>query len=300
MTVEQRSLGRPQTRADKVRARRARQFRKVEPLARAPKPKRSRRLRRRYDLAIPSELGAEVRLPAIPMLSIGARWLSLLLLGLTLWGIYRLYSDPAFRTAPASVEGASLLSPAQIRSIAQVEDAPAVLLDPHAAEQRLLAHPEISAARVSVGWPNQVRVEVVERLPMVEWNDGGRVWWLSADGIAFLTREDRPGLVRVFSPTPVLNIREDPLEAVLAPEILLAASVLSAQLPEDAELTYDPDHGLGFEDRRGWTANFGVSGDMVMKLRLYQAIAQELEDRNVAASVVSVENPSAPFYVDKR
>ncbi len=300
MTLGQRALGRPRTRAEQVRARRARQLRKVEPLANVSKPRRRQRPRRRYDLAIPVELGAEVQLPAMPTIHAGARLLSALLLAASIWGLYQLFTAPVFQTRAVKIEGARLLSPAQIQSIAGVDGRPVFLFDPAVATERLLAQPEVAAARVSVRWPGGVEVELIERTPMIEWNDAGRSWWLSAEGIAFLKRGAWPGMVRVSSESAVLNIGEDPAQAAIEADILLAASVLSAQVPEIAQLTFDPVRGLGFNDQRGWKASFGVGGDMVMKYRLYSAIAGGLDLRGIRPGLVSVENPLAPYYIEER
>ncbi len=300
MTIGGRILGKPRTRADRIRARRARNQRKLEPLANIRKPQRRRRARRRYDLALPVEIGAEMRLPSMPTLRVGTRFLSLLLLIACAWALHRSFTDSAFVAAEAAVEGAQLLSPGQIRSIANVEARAIFWIDPRQAEQVLLSHPEIATAKVDVGWPNEVHIQVEERTPVVTWNDGGQSWWLSADGVAFLERGIWPGLVEIYSDEQVLDIQRDPLAHVIDPQVLLAASVLSAQLPEVGALRYDPIHGLGFDDPRGWRVAFGVEGDMVMKVRLYHTIADELAARGLSVGLISVENPAAPYYQETR
>jgi len=77
--------------------------------------------------------------------------------------------------------------------------------------------------------------------------------------------------------------------------------VLNAQLPEDAaSLIYDPNHGLGFEDPRGWLAYFGVGGDMVVKVRTYQAIVAGLAQIRQPVAVISVADAAAPYIGSKR
>lgn len=300
MTLGEGVLLRPRTRAERVRARRARERRRRERPAKVGRPRRRRRPRRRYDVALPVTLGAEMQLPALPALRVGPRLLTLALLVLTLWGGWRVLSGPTFWVEAASVEGNELLGASLIRSLARVEDRPAFLVDPAAAEAHLLGQPEIAEAEVTVGWPNRVHIRVVERQPKVAWEDGGRTWWLSSDGVAFLAREDRPGLMRIVSEKPVLAIQEDPLAPAVAPQLLVAASVLQAQLPEATYLVYDPDHGLGIDDPGGWRAYFGVDGDMVTKVRLYRAITRDLAERGVRPAMISVEIQDAPYYREAR
>jgi hypothetical protein len=298
MTISSRVFGGARSRSERVRARRARDSRRIEPPAprRPTRSTKGRRPRRRFDLALPAMAGAEMRLPALPVVRTGPRLVSLLGLLLAGWATTAMLRSPAFIAGEALVEGQHVLSAGQIRSMAGVEQASILALDPSAVEAQLQAHPEVAAAQVSVGWPNRVRIVVKERHPMIEWVDAGRRWWISSDGVAYLGKGDWPGLPRVESEEPVLRITEDPLEKVIPTGILQAAAVLSAQLPEVETWSYDRVHGLSYMDRRGWQVYFGQDGDMVTKYRLYQAIAEYLSTQHLAASVVSVEEVSAPYY----
>jgi hypothetical protein len=108
-------------------------------------------------------------------------------------------------------------------------------------------------------------------------------------------------LVRIRSEAPALTITEDPLEAAMSGEVLRAAAVLNAQMPEEAaSLLFDAQRGLGFDDPRGWRAYFGVDGDMVVKVRAYQAVVANLAEVRQAVAVISVEDAAAPFIGSKR
>jgi len=298
VTADDHLLGTTRTRAERGRARRARQSSEVEaapPLQRS-KPKRRKTLRRRYDIALPVELGAEIRLPAIPIIRPGPRLASAALLLGTLWVLFQIVHSPGLVAAEAAVLGNKMLTSAQVRSIAATEGMASFLIDPGLVDDSLTAHAEISAAHVRVRWPNRVEIQVEEREPLVAWDDGGRHWWLCRDGVAFLQHGAWPGLVQVSSKEPVLDITEDPLGTAMSPDVLRAATALSAQLPEAASLMYEVGRGLSFEDPRGWTAVFGVGGDMVLKVRLYRGIVDDLAQRGVSATLISVADPATPYY----
>ena len=55
--------------------------------------------------------------------------------------------------------------------------------------------------------------------------------------------------------------------------------------------------GWEYVDERGWTAYFGTTGDMVMKIRLYEAVAGSLLAQGITASLVSVEDPAVPYLI---
>jgi hypothetical protein len=270
------------------------------PLRKIPR-KRKARPRKRFDFALPAQLGAQIQLPSIPVVRFGPRLLTAVLLAAVLAAIQQALASPAFRVAEASVEGNRILTAAQVHMIVGASDKPSFLIDAPAAERALLRQPEVLTAEVRVGWPNRVSVSLVERHPMIEWDDAGRVWWICPDGVAYLKHGEWPGVVRVRSEDEALSITEDPLQPAMSAEVLRSAAVLNAQLPEEAAtLLYDPKHGLGFEDPRGWLAYFGVGGDMVVKVRTYQAIVAGLAQIRQPVAVISVADAAAPYIGSKR
>jgi hypothetical protein len=241
-------------------------------------------------------MGGQVRLPAMPEIQVGARLISLPLLVVILWVGYQLITGATFQVGEAEIHGAAFMSEALIRSIVQVDDRPVFFVDPDEIAAQLETYPEIANAEVAINWPNSVVIDVDERTPLIAWDDGGRKWWLSNDGVAFLEREAMPGMVVVVSDEPVLEIQEDPLAQVIDPEILRCAAELGALLPDAGILRYDRENGLVLEDARGWTVYFGSEGDMAQKVRVYIHIGEWLETQYQQPSMVSVVEPGSPYY----
>lgn len=255
------------------------------------------RRRRSYTIPLPDELGTEISLPALPRLRIGRRKLTLLLLVAWLMVARGAWVGDQFRINDVTVEGASLLSEAQIESIARLQGSHVFAMDPRAAEQRLVSYAEIDEARVQIQWPgNKVTIQVEERRPIVQWNDGGKTWWLSASGVAFIQRQPYKVMVEVTSSEAVLEISQVALEPAIDPAVLWSAVRLSEKLPYATNLTYSQEHGFGFEDPRGWEVLFGRSGDMDTKVIVYEAIVLSLLGQGQSAVLVSVEDPASPYY----
>jgi hypothetical protein len=298
MTVAERLLGLPASRSERVRARRAQVLRTYEPASplEPPRLRKRKSLRRRYDLTLPLEARPMVRLPAVPVVHWGPRLLSAAMLAVCLAGLRQVLASDGFAVAEAAVVGNHMLTAGQIRSVARTDHRPSFLVDPQDSARRLRALPEVEAARVRVGWPNRVTIEVEERHPLVAWTDGGRVWWISPEGVAFLQHGEWPGLVKVVADQPTLEIGANPLEPALAPELIWAAGALSAQVPEVANLRFHPEYGLGYDDPRGWTVYFGHGGDMVAKMQLYQVLAEHIAARGIRPMLVNVADPEAPYY----
>ena len=302
MTVNERALGKVHTRADRVRARRARLVREIEPAPRERriKPRRKRHPRRRFDFALARGVGVEARLPALPAVRIGPRLMTFILLATTVLGLVYAFTSPGFHVGRATVLGNRLLSQAQVRSIAQVEGELVFLINPEQVVERLMQFPEVLTATVRFGWPNRVEIQLEERYPVVEWSDAGRIWWLSSDGLAYIMHGSWPNLVRIVAEEPVLRISEQAMEPVISPEVLHAAMLLCAQLPEIEALQYDSEHGLGFVDTHGWKVYFGDEGDINQKILIYRALAEQLSDQGIQVAMVSLENESASYISVER
>jgi hypothetical protein len=83
----------------------------------------------------------------------------------------------------------------------------------------------------------------------------------------------------------------------LSPELVSAILELNAKMPADTVLVYDSEHGLGWNDPKGWEVFFGAEDqDMEMKLSVYQALVERLESEGIQPALISVEYVHAPYY----
>lgn len=228
-------------------------------------------------------------------LRLGARWLTLPVLAMAVWGIFQALYGPRFQIGEVEVNGATIMSPSRVRSIGKFQGKTTFQIDPKEIVTRLESLPEIEQAKVRIGWPNRVAIEIVERKPVLEWNDGGTKWWVSEDGLAVLQRSQIPDLVRIHSQESVLRVGSS-LAPVLDEETIAAALSFRSILGEDQEIFYESQRGFGIHDHRGWMAYFGHDGDMALKYQVYLQIADHLDQIGYPARLVSVEDLSAAFY----
>jgi cell division septal protein FtsQ len=298
VTVSERALGLSNNRADAVRERRARKTRRVDRARRieTPKPKRKRTPRRRYRVTLAAERGAEMQFAAIPAGSLGARTVSVIVLILAIGSLFRFANSERFKVGEVSVDGIEMLTAAQIRSLAGIEGRSIFFLDPVEITKHVEEAAEVRSAVVKMAWPNRVDLQVQERHPVVEWNDAGRIWWLSTDGVAYVQHGDGHDLIQINSEQTSLQVKEEAGDPVVDPSLLRAVASLSKHLPDVQSWMFDMDHGLGFTDKQGWQVYFGTGGDMPMKVRMYQSIADQLAGENILATMVSIEDQAAPYY----
>ncbi len=281
---------------------------------------------RRYNVALNTQ-GAELRLPAIPVVKVGWRIISGFMVILTLFAIYYLWTSPAMQVQGIELVGVERLSTDQVSEALQVIGSPIFTVDRTQMMQILQDNYwELVDASVRVGFPARIVVEAGERQPVLLWKDHQTDYevWVDSNGVSFPKRFEMENLVTVVAmePPPPLWITEEPEEGEDTPEIeateealdpeaallkehqLITPQMVDAILavgkhaPANTMLVYDPEHGLGWVDPdENWQVYFGSSPDnMDIKLKVYAAIVEELKAKNIQPALINLEYLHAPFY----
>lgn len=319
---------RPLTRAEIVRRRRAERMDKeletaarralkpmakvtsrapMTPSASTPTPAKSRRFDAAlpfpgFRLSKPKFKAPNLRLPHIRFRHTNWRYVSIGLAVALGALLYFAFTLPYFYIPAASVFGNRRLTQEEINAALGVSGESVFFVQPQELQMRLLAaYPELQLAEVRVDLPNRVYVTVVERQPVIFWEQEGEGYtWVDASGVAFRPRGLETGLIHVIAlDTPPAGIAEDPFSPTpyVKQELVDAILTLAPLVPQNAALTFDSIHGLGWDDPRGWRAVFGIGAqDMPMKMRVYQALVDSLLSRGVTPALVSVKFVDAPYY----
>jgi cell division protein FtsQ len=263
--------------------------------------------REKMEVAVPFGLGegARLRVPSLA-LDLGNRWISGLIAITCAAILFLMWSVEPFIVHSAKVIGNERLGASDINAVLGVVGKSIVLASPEQMKYNLqAAFPELKDVRVSVGFPGSVTVRVIERKPLIAWQQDNKVSWIDADGVAFPPRGAAEGLIPVLALGDPPAIETDPnyeninlmVKPLLTPQTVQGMQSMLAYMPEGTTLIYEPDYGLGWDDSRGWKAYFGkTSGDMALKITMYQAIVDNLTQRGITPDMVSVEYPNAPFY----
>ncbi|MBN1303921.1 MAG: FtsQ-type POTRA domain-containing protein [Anaerolineales bacterium] len=246
---------------------------------------------------------ASLRLPSLPKIKIGWRWLSFALVILITWALYTLGTAPQFSVQAAEVQGNVYVNSNEINNILDLQGRSIFTLTPAGIKEQLgRTFPELAEIEVSVNLPNQVIVDVTERQPIIKWQQGDGYTWIDASGIAFRPRADVPGLINVnalAAPPLVAKADDDPFTPApfITTDMIAALQTLAPFVPEGTAITYDPYYGLGWYDNRGWQVYFGhVTENIALKLRIYQTMVDWLTNRGLKPTLISVAYTNAPFY----
>jgi len=258
--------------------------------------------RRRFDVAL-SMPGVEMRLPSIPQVAFGWRFFSFLLVAALGTLIYHLWTSPQYHVQAAQVVGLQRLGGADINAVLDVRDEPIFAIDPVQLEARLQqAFPEFSSVDVKVSLPGELVVTVEERQPILAWRQDGRTVLVDANGISFPMREQNtalPALVVEAHGSPLMGdlpLEGSGVQQFMTVEMVSAIVSMSGQAPQGTPLMYDPTRGLGWRDAQGWEVYFGDTNNMDIKLRVYKAIAQKLDEDGIQPALISVEHAHLPYY----
>jgi hypothetical protein len=157
----------------------------------------------------------------------------------------------------------------------------------------LAGNPSLESATVTCSLPADCTISVVERQPLVVWEDSGQVWCVDEAGLATPAEGPLPSgwLVRGQLPLDDQGILDESVRIGL--EELWAAGVDMTK-----EVYYTPELGLVITDHRGWRVAMGVGRGMASRLNALEQVATILRARGVTPGLVDVHLPDAPYYTE--
>jgi hypothetical protein len=266
------------------------------------KHRHSRKTRRfQATASLPS---LQIRLAGLPKIRFGGRVFSALLAIGLIYTMYLLWTSPRFRIDQAQLKGNERITADEINNQLELSGQPIFLAVPSQIQRDLQANfPELSSVAVKISLPNRVSVTVSERQPLISWQQDGSYAWIDAQGIAFRPNGQVDGLIDVeASGAPPVTAQDDQESSAspqpfLSPDMVQTLQTLQSDAPEGTPILYDPQYGLGWKDSRGWQVYFGKTPEgITSKLRVYQALVDQLTKQGEPPTLISVAYPDAPFY----
>ena len=283
------------------------------PAAKAkPAPVTTSRWHRKFEVATtaPEPKAPAFKAPKAPSITIsrpkigfGPRVFSFFLAVFCILDLYCMLNYEPFIAHNAEISGNSQISEQEIQSVLGIDNLPAAILNPAQVQINILAaFPNISSAQVDVNFPGDVVVSVVERTPIAAWQQDGQTVWLDAQGFSFPPHGQVDNLPSIAAQGAPHAITVDPTQTIGAHPFLsndmtqLIITLLTIQ-PKGAQLIFDPEHGVGWNDPQGWKVFFGQSSqNAAMKIQVYQSMLAYLQKKSIKPTLISVEYPNAPFY----
>ena len=249
--------------------------------------------RRRVDLALSSP-GAEIRFPAVPQVSNKWRILSGVLTVSLFLGLILLTQSGLFQVKNIQVQGLERFTESEISQAINIMGSSIFFINPDRIREDLrLTYPGLSEIKVEVSWPANVLITLEERYPVLAWNWEGHVRWVDKNGVAFDPHDMGLDVVQVNSIMLPPTIED----RFVDPRIVDTIAALAPFIPENVDLIYDPDHGLGWHDSRGWVVYFGFNNDDAeQKMKVYQSLVDYLIGKRISPKMINVEFLDSPYF----
>ena len=123
-------------------------------------------------------------LRALPILNIGWRLLSgimVLVLGAM---VYMVSTAAEFRVTAPEISGLQRINPADIEAVVGIHNVPIFMVDPAQIQTDLeKAFPELTNLSVEIALPAQLKIAAEERQPVLSWQYGDQISWVDAEGV---------------------------------------------------------------------------------------------------------------------
>lgn len=232
----------------------------------------------------------------------GWRPLSLLLIVLLSTALYLLWALPEFHINSASTTftGNTRIPEDELEVMLDINGRSVFLLLPDQVEQQmLLNHHELASVDLAVSMPNHVSVNIIEREPIIKWQQGEGYTWIDENGVAFRPRGQAQDLILVQAfdvpPTPFVADTSGPAPFI-STEMAAAVQTLRPAVPAGVPITYEQDKGLGWNDPRGWKVELGKPNDIDLKIQVYEMLSAWLVQRGIYPFLINVAYPKTPYY----
>lgn len=281
------------------------------------------RVKRQYYYSLGAS-GAELRLPALPLMNLGWRGISAIIAMFSALAIFAIGFSPQFQVSDITVEGISRLTAGDIEAVLGARGMQVVVFDAQAAKADLeRAFPELDNIKIHVGLPAKITIKVTELQPAVAWAAGENIYWIAANGVILPPRGEPGELLTIGSdaPPPMLPLAETADQPAVAstsestgttgavppaeiwgrqidPNTLKRMIDLQSLIPAESKLVYSSLNGLGWEEPSGLDVYIGRDlADFDLKLSMYQSIMASLQQQGFQPQdMISVEFINAPFF----
>lgn len=202
--------------------------------------------------------------------------------------VYGFLFSGDYAVSDVVVVGVELSDPAEVAAQASVMGASVFRVDPERAAEEIAALPYVHRVSVHAEYPSSVRIEIVEREPVLAWQ--------AENGVALL--DERGNVLKIVNGAelPVVQGEGTAVEPgdQVPVERVTAVLAVHDQLGGDVDvMTWSTLDGLSVRLHDKRTVIFGDPGKMSLKLTLYRELIGAIED---AWTVLDLREPDRPAY----
>jgi cell division protein FtsQ len=222
----------------------------------------------------------------------GARIISIVILAILGWSLYKLFTTRIFFVYDAEIKGNMAISAREIYLASEVDNQSIFWIHPDKVAQKIRALPNIKSALVKVALPARLTIEVTERRPELLWQTGDTVWWIDQEGTVVPPKTNIDGMLRI------IDDDRQPLEVgyQIDPMLVEGAQTLRLLAPDVSVIRHTRAQGLIVATPEGWPIYLGDGSQMRAKLIVLSAILPVLRAEETPPLYIDLGNPLRPVY----
>ena len=230
----------------------------------------------------------------------GARWFSGIL-ALIFGGMAAGYAFlPQFRFSDIVITGMEKINKNEIVYFSGAVGKPVFAVNPDQVRSTLLQrYQDIYDAVVTIDFPAEMRIELTERVPVVEWDFGGSRFWIDKDGMVLNESSSKDETIHVYADAYPGSLSQEDRNVPLyfSKDVLKTIVTMGSHVPEGKPLIYTYKNGFGWDTDEGWRIFFGkTDSDMDEKLRMQASLTKYFQENEIEPILVSLEFKDAPYY----
>jgi cell division septal protein FtsQ len=222
----------------------------------------------------------------------GVKLTGIVVLAALFWGLYTLFTAPAFFVYGAEIRGTAALSTREIYLVSGIDSQNIFWLNPTIIARQVMTLPNIKSATAAISLPARVVITVVERKPQLLWQTGDKIWWVDEDGIIVPPRTEVEDMLKIIDDDLT------PMEVgyQIDPNIIGGAQALRLLAPEVSLVRHTRAQGLVVSTPEGWPVYLGDGSQMRAKLVVLSALLPDLREQEDPPLYIDVRNPLMPVY----
>ena len=207
---------------------------------------------------------------------------------------------PQFRFDDIQITGMEKINKEEIIYFSGARGKPVFTVIPDRIRTTLLQHyQEIYDADVKIDFPAKMEIQLIERVPVVEWDFGGSKFWIDQDGLVIYESRSQEKTIHVYADSyPGSLYQEDrQIPVYFSRDTLNTIIHMGTYVPEGQPLLYTYKNGFGWDTPDGWRVFFGKTDtDMDEKLRMQESLTKYFQENDIKPIFLSLEFKDAPYY----
>ncbi len=206
--------------------------------------------------------------------------------------LYTFFTEDWFFIYRFEMQGLNYLVPKEVERASGVIGYNVFFVEPNNVERALKKMPEIKSARVVMGMPNTLLIQIEERAPEAVWLKGDQIYWVDGDGFSFKARVPRADLPTVRD----LDSGEMKIGKRVQTAAMNAVRALCAAWSDaPRNLEWSSANGLSTTNEHGWKILFGDASDMEFKVAKLQALVPTLVSQGAKIKLIDL-GKGDPYY----